>query len=99
LNWDWLGNIATGINYIQLVKKQVSRSLKSGYQGSRHTDVDTSVLIWRIADKAEELGLQCAIPDRDTQVTVHLVVDILVTGYSKFQTSSLATFNKKIADI
>jgi hypothetical protein len=39
------------------------------------------------------------IPDRDTQVTARPVVDILVTGYSKFQTSSLATFNKKIADI
>ncbi|KAH8986497.1 hypothetical protein EDB92DRAFT_1818309 [Lactarius akahatsu] len=78
-NWDRLGNIAAGLNYLQLVKKQVTKSLKSGYRGSTHTDVDTSALVWRIANKA--------------------IVDILTTGYRKFQTLSLATFNKKVANM
>jgi hypothetical protein len=88
-----------GINYIQLVKKQVMQSLKSGYRGSTHKDVDTSVLVWRIANKTEELELQYVIPDREAKSTMHPVVDIFIAGYKKFQTSSLATFNKKIADI
>ncbi|KAF8265909.1 hypothetical protein EI94DRAFT_1587312, partial [Lactarius quietus] len=45
-NWDCLSNILAGINYLQLVKKQVTNLLKSGYQGSTHKDVDTSGLVW-----------------------------------------------------
>ena len=97
-NWDRLGNIAAGINYIQLVKKQVTKSLKSGYRGSTHTDVDTSGLVWQIANKAKELELQHMIPNREGNSSVRPVVDIFTTGYKKFQTSSLATFNKKLAD-
>ncbi|KAH8979980.1 hypothetical protein EDB86DRAFT_2768527, partial [Lactarius hatsudake] len=98
-NWDRLGNIAAGINYLQLVKKQVTKSLKSGYRGSTHTDVDTSALVWRIANKASELKLQCTIPGRGSNSTVRPVVDILTARYRKFQTSSLATFNKKVANM
>ncbi|KAH8980963.1 hypothetical protein EDB86DRAFT_2784541, partial [Lactarius hatsudake] len=75
------------------------KSLKSGYRGSMHTDVDTSALVWRIANKASELELQCTIPGRGSNSTVRPVVDILTAGYRKFQTSSLATFNKKVADM
>ncbi|KAH8980088.1 hypothetical protein EDB83DRAFT_2242445 [Lactarius deliciosus] len=97
-NWDRLGNIAAGINYLQLVKKQVTNSLRSGYRGSTHTDVDTSALVWRIANKADELGLQSVIADRDVNSDARSVVAIFTTGFRKFQTSSLATFNKKITD-
>ncbi|KAH9174560.1 hypothetical protein EDB89DRAFT_2067508 [Lactarius sanguifluus] len=97
-NWDRLGNIAAGINYLQLVKKRVTNSLRSGYRGSTHTDVDTSALVWRIANKANELGLQSVITDRDANSDARSVVDILSTGFKKFRTSSLATFNKKLAD-
>ncbi|KAI9463685.1 hypothetical protein BJY52DRAFT_1103651, partial [Lactarius psammicola] len=98
-NWDRLGNIAAGINYIQLVKKQVTNSLKSGYRGSTHTDVDTSALVWRIASKAKELELQSMIANREANLSAHPVVDLLTVGFRKFHTSSLATFNKKLADM
>jgi hypothetical protein len=98
-NWDRLRNIAAGINYIQLVKKKVTNSLKSGYQGSTHTDVDTSALVWRIANKAKELELQHTVPDCEGNSTARPVVDIFTAGYKKFQTSLLATFNKKIVDM
>jgi hypothetical protein len=97
-NWDHLGNIAAGINYIQLVKKQVTKLLKSGYQGSTHTDVNTSAHVWQITNKANELKLQCVIPDCDANMTAKPVVNIFTAGYKKFQTSSLAIFNNKIDD-
>lgn len=61
--------------------------------------MDTSALVWRIANKAEELELQCIVPNRDIESTARLVVDILTAGYKKFQMSSLAKFNKKITDL
>jgi hypothetical protein len=64
-----------------------------------HTDVDTSTLVWKVANKANELELQSTITDRDANSTARPVVDILTAGFRKFQTSSLATFNKKIADM
>ncbi|KAH8990029.1 hypothetical protein EDB86DRAFT_3245022 [Lactarius hatsudake] len=97
-NWDRLGNIAAGINYLQLVKKRVTNLLRSGYCGSTHTDVDTSALVWWIANKANELGLQSVITDCGADLDAHPVVDIFTTGFRKFQTSSLATFNKKLTD-
>lgn len=98
-NWDRLGNIAAGINHLQLVKKQVAKSLRSGYQGSTHTDVDTSALIWRIANKAKELELQILVPGCDCDSSAKPVADIYTNGFRKFQSSSLATFNKKLEDM
>ncbi|KAH9012404.1 hypothetical protein EDB83DRAFT_2208743, partial [Lactarius deliciosus] len=100
-NWDHLGNIAAGINYLQLVKRQVTSSLRSGYRGTTHTDVDTSALVWRIVNKANELGLQSVVADRADRKAnsdARPAVDIFTTGFRKFQTSSPATFNKKMAD-
>lgn len=75
----------------------MSASLKSGYRGSTHTDVNTTSLIWRIADKTRELDLQTVVTEREAKVKVH--PDILAVGYRKFESSSLATFNRKIADL
>ena len=61
--------------------------------------MDTSALVWRIANKAKELELQHMIPNREGSSSVRPVVDIFTYGYKKFQTSSLATFNKKLTDI
>lgn len=98
-NWDRLGNISAGINYLQLVKKQVTTSLKSGYRGSTHTNVDTSALVWRVANKSAELKLQCKVKRREGNSTAQPRVDILTHGFRKFQSSSLATFNKKLEDM
>lgn len=81
------------------MKKQVSKSLRSGYQGSTHTDVDTSALVWRVANKANEYELQSLVPGRDYDSTAKPAIDIYTTGFRKFQSSSLATFNKKLEDM
>jgi hypothetical protein len=98
-NWDRLRNITAGINYLQMVKKQVTKSLKSGYRGSTHTDVDTSTLVWRVANKAAELEIQHKVTCREGNSTAQPRVNILTTGFCKFQSSSLATFNKKLTDM
>ncbi|KAF8873927.1 hypothetical protein BD779DRAFT_1451327 [Infundibulicybe gibba] len=98
-NWDRLGNISAGIVYFQNIKKQVSRSMQAGYQGSTHTAVDTSALVWRVANKAQELNLQHYVPNREGRSIAKLVPDLRALGREKFESSSLATFNKKIADL
>ncbi|KAH9083604.1 hypothetical protein EDB83DRAFT_2309556 [Lactarius deliciosus] len=58
-----------------------------------------SALVWRIANKARELELQTMIVDREDNLTSRPVADIFTTGFKKFQMLSLATFNKKLADM
>ena len=77
----------------------MTNSLRSGYQGTTHSDVDTSSLVWKIADKSNELELQSIVPERDTNATVRPVTDIFSVGFDKFHTTSLAAFNKKLADV
>jgi hypothetical protein len=80
-----------------MIKKQVTTSIKAGYQGSTHTYVDTSALVWRIANAAREFKLQKWVIDREGNKRMKRVVDVLVLGYKKMESSSLGTFNKKIA--
>jgi len=94
-NWDRLGNIAASVNYLQVIKKQVTRSTKSGYHGSSHKDVDPSSLVWRITNKAWELQLQDEVNDREDNAS-KLFPDLRSAGYHKFEGSGLGTFNKKL---
>ena len=96
--WDRLGNISAAISHLQAIKKRVSHSVKAGYQQRNHTAADTSVLVWRIANKAQELNLQTTIADRPENKHSKPLIDLVASGYKKFESSSLATFNKKIAD-
>ena len=61
---------------------------------SPHTN--TSALVWRVANKANELELQCVIPVHVTNLTVRPVINIIAAGYRK---PSLAKFNKNIVDM
>ena len=97
-HWDRLGNISAAITHLQAIKKRVSRSVKAGYQQRNHTVADTSSLVWRIAHKAKELNLQTTLTDRPQNKDSKPLIDLVASGYMKFESSSLATFNKKIAD-
>lgn len=70
--------------------------MEAGYQGSTHTVKDTSTLVWRIADKARELSLQTYVPNREGKAI--LFPDLRALGREKFESASLAAFNKKIDD-
>ena len=101
-NWDCLGNIAAAVDLLQTIKKQVPSSIRSGYQSKNHKAVDSAALVWRIADKSLELGLQeenfnrtgsgGKIPNLKATVMINEV------GYRKFESASLASFNKKIEE-
>ena len=96
-NWDRLGNISAAVNYLQLIKKQVTKSLKTNYQGNTHKDADTRALVWKVADKSHELRLQERMPDRD--IAAKPTADLRALGRQKFESSSLSTFNKKLLEI
>ncbi|KAF8815608.1 hypothetical protein BYT27DRAFT_7248987 [Phlegmacium glaucopus] len=57
-DWDCLGNISAVVNYLQLIKKRVTRSLGTNYQGSTHKNTPVNVLVIHIADHVQELKFQ-----------------------------------------
>ncbi|KAF8873122.1 hypothetical protein BD779DRAFT_1452195, partial [Infundibulicybe gibba] len=57
-NWERGGDISAAIDNLQTLKKQIAKSFKISYQGSTHSDVDTSDLVWRIANTARDLKIQ-----------------------------------------
>ena len=71
----------------------------TGYQGSTHKNVDTSKLVWRIADKAHDLQLLKIVTNCEGQSSAKAVPDLRALGREKFATALLATFNKKICDM
>lgn len=73
--------------------------MQAGYQGTTHKDVDTSMLVWRIANKVRELKLQESVVNREGISRLKATPDLRVIGYQKFINSSLATFNKKIENM
>jgi len=56
--WDRLGNISAAVDYLKKIKKQVAQAMSASYQSITHTTPDTSHLVWRVADKVREEGLQ-----------------------------------------
>jgi hypothetical protein len=73
--------------------------MHAGYQGSTHTAPKADILVWRVADKAQELSLQVKMADRQGVQNVKPTPDLRARGREKFALSSLATFNKKITNI
>ncbi|KAF8232044.1 hypothetical protein L208DRAFT_1224210, partial [Tricholoma matsutake] len=76
--------------------QHIGLSTHLNYQGSTHWTVDTSQLVWCIANKALELRLQEVVQNRDGQSSAKSVLDLHTEGREKFAASSLATFNKKV---
>jgi len=72
--------------------------VNAGYQGSTHSDIDASSLAWRVANKARKLKLQTKLTNRYVS-TPKLITDLRNMGRQKFESASLATFNKKIQDL
>jgi len=95
--WDRLAHISACASHIQSLKKHVSRSVKATYQGSTHSDVDTKSR-WRAANKSRDLKLQIKLPNRAEATQPKLVADLRQSGWEKFGSSSLTTFNKKIEE-
>ncbi|KAJ7251795.1 hypothetical protein B0H12DRAFT_1018313, partial [Mycena haematopus] len=95
--WDRLGNISAAIVHLQQVKKKIATLLDTAYRNTGHTTPDTSEMVWRIQRKVASEGLQTFDPDRANSARAKLSKDILMVGEEKLKSSTLATFNKKIA--
>jgi hypothetical protein len=93
-----LGNVSACVNHLQSIKKQVCKSVKAGYQGSNHSDVDTSSLAWRVANRARDFKFQFENTNRD-MLQMKFNADLRSTGRQKFESASLTTFNKKVQDL
>jgi hypothetical protein len=97
-DWDRLGNISAAVNYLQLIKKRVTSSLGTSYQGSTHKNAPAIALVIRIADHVQELEFQHKLQSR-RNVQSKTVPNLHRVGYRKFETSSLATYNKKMEEL
>lgn len=95
--WDRLGDISVAIDYLNKIKKKVSSTLSTSYQGSTHTAPDTSHLVWRVADDARSNEIQVFKKNRTGNSKVKAVVDIIATGEAKLKSSALASFNRKVS--
>jgi hypothetical protein len=94
--WDRLGDTSAAIDYLNKIKKKVASTLSASYQGSTHTTPDTSHLVWRVADNAQDNEIQVFKANRSGNSSVKGVVDTLTTGAAKLKSSSLGTFNRKV---
>ncbi|KAI0046675.1 hypothetical protein FA95DRAFT_1493692 [Auriscalpium vulgare] len=97
--WDRLGDISACIVQLDKIKKEVCEALGTPYYGSTHKTPDTSKLVWRVAHKVRELDLLKYEADRDGNNLTKKRADVLAVGEAKLRSSSLATFNKRIADM
>lgn len=77
-----------------MIKKQVAKSMKAGYQGSTHTTPNVSELVWRIAQKAENECLLLDTPNRNFKTKP--LTDLQAAGHARYESTSLAAFNKKL---
>ncbi|KAJ7658414.1 hypothetical protein B0H17DRAFT_1145634 [Mycena rosella] len=98
-NWERLADISAAINVIDSVKKSIAMSLDTSYSGTGHKTPDTSSLVWRIAGKARELGLNTFDARRENNCVVKASVVILSMGEAVLKSASLATFNKNRHDL
>jgi hypothetical protein len=91
LTWDRLGDISGA------VKKQVMKSLGASYEGKTHTTPDTSMLVQKVANEVWELTLSKYQPGQKGNDKQKLVPNLIVVGEKKLLSSSLETFNKRLA--
>ena len=96
-SWDRLGDISGAVLQLQNVKKQVTKALGASYEGKTHTTLDTSTLVWKIANELRELVLSKYQPGRKGNDKQTLVTNLIDVGERKLLSSSLETFNKKLA--
>ena len=96
-SWDRLGDISGAVIQLQNVKKQVSNALGASYQGKTHMTPDMSRLVWRVANEVRELVLGKYLPDRKGNDKQKLVTNLIDIGEKRLISSTLETFNKKLA--
>jgi hypothetical protein len=96
-SWDRLGDISGAVIQLQNIKKQVTKALGASYQGKNHTTPDTSMLVRKVANDVREHSLGEYQHGRKGNEKQRLVPNLIEVGEKKLLSSSLETFNKKLA--
>lgn len=96
-SWDRLGDISGAVLQLQNVKKQVSKALGASYEGKMHTTPNTSPLVWKVAREVQELVLSKYQPGHKGNDKQKVVINLIDIGEKRLLSSSLDTFNKKLA--
>ncbi|KAF8153396.1 hypothetical protein B0H34DRAFT_662758, partial [Crassisporium funariophilum] len=94
--WDHLGDISSAIDYLKGVKNQVLSVMELLHKSKGHSDVDTTNLVWKVANTARDNHLQEFNANRAENRCMSPIIDIIAVGEAKLKSSSLATFNKRI---
>ncbi|KAJ3546399.1 hypothetical protein NMY22_g2074 [Coprinellus aureogranulatus] len=93
--WDLLYKTSACVNEMKEIKEKFAQTMDLPYQSKTHRDVDTSELVWRVANKAREENLQVFTPKREGNQDAKAVKDVLGEGMKVLKSSTLTTFNKK----
>lgn len=94
-SWDRLGDISATSNILRAVKKRLGRELKTIYRGRTHKVPDLSRSVWKVSEKAIEIGLLKKTHLGDSIDAEYGVIDILEGGEKSLRLSTLESFNKK----
>ena len=73
--------------------------MQTNYQGLTHKNPNTSKLVWRIANKAQDLQLQEFMLNWEGNASCHAIPDLRAFGRERLASSSLVMFNKKIQEL
>lgn len=68
----------------------------TSYVKSSHTGPNIGELVWRVANDADTRKLQRLVQNREESAKCKAVADLRRDGYLLLESSSLATFNKKM---
>lgn len=94
-SWERLGDISASVDYLMKIKKAIGEAL-GRYQGSSHTNPNTSSLVWRVADKVRDVKLDSELPNRKGNEAAKSVTNAMVAGEKKLKSSTLKTFNQNV---
>jgi hypothetical protein len=94
--WDRLGDLGACCGEMKNARDNMRENLGGTYLGSRHTTPDTSHLVWRVAEKVQDLGLHIADIYRPENKSVSLVKHTIRMGAKTLKSSTLKTWNKKL---
>lgn len=70
--------------------------MQLSHKSKGHSDVDTTNLVWKVANTARDNLLQKFNVNRSENRCTSPIIDIIAVGEAKLKSSSLATFNKRI---
>lgn len=91
MSWEGLSDLAPIVPMLQHLKKQLTQSIGTPYQGMKHSAPDVNKLIYKVFNKAEELISLVLTPGREI---IFEAQDILEDGAALLKSSRMRRFKK-----